>query len=264
MPEGSANEGRPEAGAGQGERRWLLLRYRPTTLFSLRMSLTTSAGGKSLFVPTPYAFKLALIDAAVRVRNLDFAREVFGWIKGREVRFRPPERMVVNHTFIKVKREPKQRTPTNPYTSTINFREFCFFQGEMTVGLEVGGLTDEVIEYLCIVALHINYLGKRGSFMQFVGSERVEALGEGFTIPVDHGRWDPGVLGVTQHLDELGEVHARDLFDRINTYSDKPVSLNKHRVLIHTIIPYRLVRASKGYTEYIRDDVFRALPGYKL
>lgn len=241
-----------------------MLRYRPTTLFSLRMSLTTSAGGKSLFVPTPYAFKLALVDAAVRVRDLDFAREVFDWVKGREVRFKPPERMVVNHTFIKVKREPKQRTPGNPYISTINFREFCFFQGEMTVAIEVSGLADEVVENLRIVALHINYMGKRGSFMQFMGSERAETLGEGFTVPVDHGRWNPGVLGVTQHLDELGEVHAQDLFDRINTYCDKPVSLNKHRVLVHTIIPYRLVRASKGYTEYVRDDIFRAMLTYRL
>jgi hypothetical protein len=46
---------------------WLIADYQPVTLFSLKNSLATSSGGKSLLVPTPCAFKMALLDAACRV-----------------------------------------------------------------------------------------------------------------------------------------------------------------------------------------------------
>ena len=45
---------------------WLIAEYQPVSLFSLKNSLATSSGGKSLLVPTPYAFKMALLDAACR------------------------------------------------------------------------------------------------------------------------------------------------------------------------------------------------------
>jgi hypothetical protein len=48
------------------EPRWLVFRYRPVTLFSLKMSRATSTVGKTLLTPKPYAVKMAFVDAALR------------------------------------------------------------------------------------------------------------------------------------------------------------------------------------------------------
>jgi hypothetical protein len=45
---------------------WMLAKYRPTGIFSLKSSATTSSGAKTLLVPTMYAVKMALVDAAFR------------------------------------------------------------------------------------------------------------------------------------------------------------------------------------------------------
>src|SRR5215813_6047911 len=46
--------------------RWLVFRYAPVALFSLKMSRATSTAGKTLLIPTPYAVKMAFLDAALR------------------------------------------------------------------------------------------------------------------------------------------------------------------------------------------------------
>ena len=56
--------------------KWLLASFKPVTLFSLRMSIATSSAAKTLLVPTPYAVKLALVDAAFRADGETFARRI--------------------------------------------------------------------------------------------------------------------------------------------------------------------------------------------
>ncbi len=46
---------------------WLIATYQPTSLFSLRPANATTSGGKTLLTPTPFALKMALLDAAIRV-----------------------------------------------------------------------------------------------------------------------------------------------------------------------------------------------------
>jgi len=94
-----------------GSERWLIASYRPTAMFSLRMTHATSKGGKTLLVPTPYAVKLALIDACFRLHASDegyaHAARVYEMIKARKIRFCPPEHCVVQQTFIKIKQQEK-------------------------------------------------------------------------------------------------------------------------------------------------------------
>ena len=75
--------------------KWLVLGYLPVSLFSLRMTHATNKGGKTLLVPTPYAFKMTLIDACFRVFNENEAenkaKQVFDFIKSCEIRFNPPD-----------------------------------------------------------------------------------------------------------------------------------------------------------------------------
>lgn len=250
--------------------RWLILHYKPTTLFSLRMTHATSSGGKTLLVPSPYSFKLALVDAAIRADNLNYGRQVFEWIKGMTIRFCPPERAVVTNTFVKVlrKREiknvdkdpvvaEKQRKflASNPFQSTIVYREFCYFYGQLEAALDVRGLNDTEINKLIKVGAHINYLGKRGSFIQFLYWKVVDSLPDLFTLPINVIPDGPLLYGLGQFLDDIGAIDSPDLFDRINTFSEKRLELNKHRILVHHLLPYRQGRSSRNYTEYIRCDL---------
>src|SRR6266542_3258808 len=91
---------------------WLVATYRPTAPFSLRLTTATSSGGKTLLVPTPYAVKLALVDATIRVGTVERGRALFDVLKGRVIRLRPPEHVVVNNTFVKIQRRrelPKRK-----------------------------------------------------------------------------------------------------------------------------------------------------------
>ena len=109
---------------------WVIAAYRPVTLFSLRMTHATNKGGKTLVVPTPYAVKMAFLDACFRQyppkEALDVAHRTFDFLKRRSVYVRPPKHCVVNNTFVKVldwSREPS----SGPFRNTIAYREFAFF-----------------------------------------------------------------------------------------------------------------------------------------
>lgn len=234
---------------------WVLARYRPTGLFSLKSSATTSSGAKTLLVPTMYSVKMALIDAAFR--SGEDGEEVFELVKPLKIRFRPPEHAAVTHGFIKIhrEREVKATDPaakaravelkrTSPFQPTVAYREFCAFDGELTVAISA-----EETSWLEELLPLIGYFGKRGSFFQFVGLDRVESLPERFTFPME----DPPEgfdLNVTvQPLDDLGE---RARFDAISTYSTGRARLGRDRVLVQTAIPYKAVSASRGYTLYRR------------
>src|SRR5690606_35847212 len=99
------------SGINGTDEQWLILLFRPVSLFSLRMTHATNKGGKTLLVPTPYAVKLALIDACFRLfageEANQRARQVYELVKGIEIRFRPPAHCVVQNTFIKIKQQER-------------------------------------------------------------------------------------------------------------------------------------------------------------
>jgi hypothetical protein len=238
----------------------MIAAYRPVTLFSLRMTHATSKGGKTLVVPTPYSVKMALLDTCFRrfppEEAFQRAQEVFGWLKRREVRVRPPEHCVVNNTFVRVldwSREPVE----GPFKNTIAYREFAFFEGdELLVALGIAGLNDEDRSILEQLLAHINSLGKRGGFWQFVGSERAGGtLPFGFTVPRTEASFEQiASYAMTQALDDFGDAlcAADDGFDRVSTYGSGPVRLGEHRILTATAIPYRRRSASRHFTWYQR------------
>jgi hypothetical protein len=213
-----------------------------------------------------------MVDAAISARAVDFGREIFDLIKAREIRFQPPERAIVNNTFIKVLRKRELKNPdkdpavaerqrsfvnSNPFQSTIAYREFCYFEGTLTIAMDVGELDENLTEELIRVGAHINYFGKRGSLFQFMKWEKVTEIPDYFSFPVNTRPEGPLLYGLGQFLDDLGATDSKDLFNRINTYSEKRVELNKHRVLVHHLLPYRQLKTSKNYTEYARCDIVK-------
>jgi hypothetical protein len=231
---------------------WLIAEYQPTALFSLKPAWATSSGGKSLLVPTPYAVKMALLDAACRTAGVAVAKEAWPWLRDLTVALQLPERVVVTNLFTRILKP--SRTPAKPGTQhagplgkTIGFREYVYFAGSLGVALG-GTLTDPAS--LEGWLLQINYLGKRGGFVQLLSPPTpAETLPPGF-IMVDGDPTQPFLAhGIIQQLDDCD---ASLTFEKADIYSGKNISLGKERVLRHIVLPYRLARSSKGFSFYER------------
>lgn len=234
---------------------WLIADYQLSTLFSLKMSTATSSGGKSLLLPTPYAIKMALLDAACRVWGVGRAETEWPAVRDARVALRPPGRVVVTNLFAKVLKP--RRTPAapgsphaGPLGKTIAFREYVYHHGAFGVALMID--SQQQARTYTELLLQVNYLGKRGGFVQLVqGPEEAGSLPAGFilvdgTLPASFSR-----ESVLQQMDDCDESLT---FEGANVYSGKPIKLGEERVLRSVVLPYRLVRSSKSFTLYERVD----------
>ena len=95
---------------------WLEVVYQPTTLFSLKPSWATSTGGKSLLLPTPYALKMGLLDAAIRTSGLNVGQAAWPWLCRLEIGIDLPPQIVVTNLFAKILRvkEIKSKASEKP------------------------------------------------------------------------------------------------------------------------------------------------------
>ena len=252
----------------RGIGRWLVASYLPVSLFSLRMTHATSKGGKSLVVPTPYAWKMAILDACFRRYDAatadSNARRVFDLLKSREVRFRPPRDCVVQNTFVKALDWDREKV-SGPFRNTIVYREFAFFGGdELEIAVGVNGLSAAEEQILTELFLHINSIGKRGSFWQFLSTKTIDGeLPFGFTIPRERAKFEEAATySMTQSLDEFGHelCTKKEGFERVSTYGNGDIKLGLHRVLIPTALPYNRRTSSRHFTHYQRADAPLKLP----
>jgi hypothetical protein len=225
---------------------WTIARYQPTTLFSLKPHMATSSGGKTLIVPTPFAVKTALLDAGIRTQGLEQGKAFFPSIRALDIAVLLPRQLVVNKTFTRVLRAARSVSPgQRPYQRTMGFREYVHFAGPLTLAFR--GMSEE----LALLLAQVNYLGKRGGFIQLLSApEEVDALQDDFTL-LTEGVSEDFRLGTLQMVDDWGEELT---FERINIYSDKPVTPGKHRVFHHVVLPHEPVRSSRGFTLYERAD----------
>lgn len=228
--------------------------YRPVSLFSLRTAQATSSGGKTLLVPTPYAVGMALVDAGYRMGGEKAAKSLFRMAATRRILLRPPEEAVVTNTFVKILKESRSDNRDKGwYGSSIAFREFCYFRGDLNVALPVGDLNQEDASLLEEALWHIQYFGKRGSFFQPIDVRIVGELPKGYCVPADEVNGDSNLFMTVQVLDEIGEgKNLDDLFDRLNSYSRSRAQLGKHRRFREYRLPYRLVQSSHHYSRYER------------
>lgn len=238
--------------------RWLIARYQPVGLFSLKSGEATSTGGKGLLVPTPFAIRTALLDAAIRVRGVASGPRAFAAIQALHLALLPPRRAAVTGLFTKVLKPERGEDRDQAMQRTIAFREYVHLEG--TLALAFGGEPAHLEEVAPLLA-HITYLGKRGSFFQLLAPpEKVETADdrppEGF-IPLI--AWDqaggPGrpafPLGHVQRLDDWGP----DLtFDKVNVYTSENIQVGRDRVRFDVVLPYRPVQAGRGFAVYAVPD----------
>jgi hypothetical protein len=234
-------------GGVSGPGRWLVANFAPTSLFSLKASMATSSVGKTLLVPTPYSIKMALIDAAFRCGWDGDIGSLVEDLSETGLSIGVPEHAAVTHTIVKIRQEPKTRKPLEPYIAAVAYREFVYLHGEWQWAFDLASMPERAA--LAIIALlpAVNYIGKRGSFIQFLGFSRRETLGTSFTQP-----FELGSLAIPQrvHLAMLDDFGPEANLDALNSYSATPIRRDKHRKFVKTLVPMGVVNAGPGFTQY--------------
>lgn len=233
---------------------WLIARYQPVGLFSLKSAMATSSGGKSLLTLTPFALKMALLDAAYRVYGAAHVETLWPLLRDLPVAMDFSGRVVVTNLFTRVLKPRRgDATPgtahAGPLQKTIAFREYVWPAGEWGVALALPPTLSN--EQGTTLLLQLNYLGKRGSFIQLTAAPATaEALPETYMLlnPAE-GQTLFASQGVLQVLDDCG---PKMTLEHANIYSEKNIRLGSERVLHHIVLPYRQVQASKSYTLYER------------
>lgn len=233
---------------------WIIANYQATALFSLKPATATASGGRTLLVPTPFAIKMALLDVACRTEGVVVGQAAWERLASLTVALRPPKRVVVNNTFIKILKP--RRNPAQPgsqdegfFNRTITYREYAHLGDDL--GIALGEVDGEMVEPLTRWLAGINSLGKRGGFVQLQAIPQTpDNLPEDYLV-VD-GQMDTFPIdSILTQLDDTGDDVP---FDRVDIYSGKKMTMGKHRVLKHVALPYRLVQSSRGYNFYERND----------
>lgn len=240
----------PVAGiAGPGQ--WLVTQYAVVGLFSLKSSLATSSVGKTLVVPTPYSIKMATVAAGFRAGIADDECAVLVEALARcPVRIQPSEGAVVTHTFVKVRQEPKTRTAGAPYLSNIAYREVAYCEGEWLWAFDLASLTAREAELLVCCLPHINYVGKRGSFIQFLDVQRRQQLDATFTQEMGSGQ--ALLLPPRSHVTPLDDFGAEATLEVLSSFSASTPKAGKHRIFPPTLVPLGMVNSGPGFSHYER------------
>jgi hypothetical protein len=242
-----ALDSREVVGGVAGPGHWLVLRYLPTSLFSLKMSSATSTVGRTLLSPTPYAVKMAFVDAAFRMGWKGDVSSLIADFARADLRIGMPSKATVTHTIIKVRQEPKDPKAGQSYGPAVAYREFVHFSGVMQFAFDLAMISAGAAEAITAIGPAIQYIGKRGSFIQYLGVERVRDLSSNFTQPIDNvSMTAPGRM----HISTLDDFGPEANLEALNSYSTTAIKRGKHRKFVQTIIPLGLINAGPGFSEY--------------
>jgi len=234
---------------------WTIVTYQPAGLVSLKLSTATSTGGKTLLLPTPFAFKMALLDVILRERGVEEGQNFWPAVRDAKIAIEGPKHIVVLNTFTRILRPNRDWDAPDPDTGlvhpmlrTIGFREYVQWQGTLRLAFHPGNDADgDWSRWLSM----ITYIGKRGGFIQAVEVTQSPELTKDFTLlePIQ------GAFPVDGTLQLMDDCAPHLTFEHVNVYSAKAMKAGKDRLLQHVVIPYRLLRASRGFTLYQRLDV---------
>jgi hypothetical protein len=233
---------------------WVHADYEATALFTLKPAGATSSGGKTLLVPTPYSVKMALLDVACRLEGVEAARKAWPVLAKATVGLRPADEVVVNNTFTKVLRQRRNEAGEGEqhagfFGKTIAYREYAYLGGTFGLAVEVSqpSEAEQVGRWL----VNINYLGKRGGFVQVQGWP---TLSDDLPIGYLAVTGDLAGMNMDSVLTQLDDTDPKVSFDRVSVYTTERITLGKERVLKHVALPYRRMGSSRSYTHYKRRD----------
>jgi len=225
---------------------WLEITYKPTTLFSLKVSSATNSAGKSLPCPSPYSVKMALLNAVITYDSLETAKRNFNLIRDLEMFFKITDAFVVNNCLIRIMKDNDKVKPrikkTQPFKKTVAFREYVYFKDELNIAVKIDQDWDnKEIEFLKKWFMHINYFGKKGCFFQFVSVKQIDELSDDYSKAL--GQDFPA--GIMFPMDDVVKDNSV-LFKNMDNYDTAKA---KRKQQIH-IFPFRQVAANKNFAYF--------------
>lgn len=240
---------------------WLIAKYRPAALFTLKPGLATSTGAKTLLIPTPFAIRTALLDVAIRIEGAITGPDAFVLIQSLKLALQPAPYAIVTNLFAKILKPVRSdKARDEAMQRTIAFREYVHWQGDLSLAFQGDPETlDRVAEWLP----HLTYLGRRGSFVQFlppVERHIAEEPPNRFTLltqPTIDGAGsisDTFSLGVMQVVDDWGPALT---YQKVNVYDAAPIkrpAAGEDRLRYSLAVPYQFRQAGRGFTLYERTD----------
>lgn len=223
--------------------------YKPTALFSLKDSNATNSGAKSLFIPSPYAIKMSILNQAITLDGVDFKGKknpLFNFVRDAKIEYKLAGHFCINNCFIKIlkKKEDKRGKVAKAegqifipgFQNTISFREYLHLTDDLEIIISIDSkeAVDFWKKYLC----KINYFGKRGCFFQFLN------YSDSPNVPnVQPFNTENLIAGLFQEFDDFSEKMN---FDNVNSYSNGRVTRNKKIMLL----PITKISSSKSYSHY--------------
>ena len=211
--------------------------FQPTALFSLKESNSTNSGAKSLFLPSPYAIKMAILNQAITLGNLDFSgerNESFRQVRDVEIGYFLQGNFCVNNCFVKIL---KLNRSGGGVQETVSFREYIHINAPIEIIFTVQN--EEQGLFLRRNIHKINYFGKRGCFVQFL--EYREQPNEPNVIPFNRDSLQSGIL---QEYDDFDGEYT---FECVNSFGEKQSVKRRKRILN---LPLIRVQSSKAFSNY--------------
>lgn len=214
--------------------------FQPTTLFSLKDSSSTNSGAKSLFLPSPYAIKMAILNQAITLDGVDFEKngkknEWFPMVRDVAINYYIQGNYCVNNCFVKILKPSRSRP--GQVQETVSFREYIQINKVVEIIFKVESSQQKV--FLQQYIYKINYFGKRGCFFQFLkykdqpSAPNVKAF--------DTSDLKTGIL---QEYDDFNEKMT---FEHVNNFGGK-ASLKRGKKIL--VVPLGRKNSSKSYTNY--------------
>lgn len=248
---------------------WTIVDYHPVSLFSLRPAYTTASGGQTLLAPTAFAVKMAILRASIQTAGIEEGRRRFPQIRDLRIALRLPDHLSVTKTIVRVLRPFEEKNAKTkekeiarhldrkqyPFHPTIAYREYVQFGDptrppqENVVRVACAQTNNDIPAWLAKTLVAINYLGKRGGFLQAMGWPTVAMDLDATFWEITRDSASFSIDGVWQQLDDFG---ASMQFEHADVYNPLPVRLGKERVLRQLVLPYRQMRFGSDYSAYER------------
>lgn len=214
--------------------------FQPTTLFSLKDSNSTNSGAKSLFLPSPYSIKMAILNQSITLDGVDFEEngkknKWFQMVRDINIGYLVQGNYCINNCFVKILKPSRSRP--GEVQETVSFREYIHINEPIEIIFSVQ--SEEQKDFLQKYLHKINYFGKRGCFFQFIqykeqpNKSNVSSLNSDFLQ-----------VGILQEYDDFNDKMT---FEHVNNYGGKNSVKREKQILI---LPLKRKRSSKSYTNY--------------
>lgn len=214
--------------------------FKPTSLFSLKSSNATNSGAKSLFLPSPYAIKMAIINQAITVggelAKLSSKKSIeFGYIRDAQISYHLSEssHFSVNNSFVKILKPARE---ASGFMQTVAFREYVHISDDIEIIFDVNN--EEAKYFLKKYLFRINYFGKKGCFFQFIRYE--DNPSNPNVIKFNAEEFKPGVI------EEYDDFDSNVNFENVDNFSSNSTKREK---LILTL-PLENIGSSKSFSCY--------------